>query len=302
MRTIRRDERRTGPRRRRPLLAMLAAIIATALLALAAPAVVSAAPTSSPSAVSAAKPRTTAAKPTIVLVHGAWAGASSFDPVTTILQAQGYTVVSANVPMRAMEDDINQVVSYVSTLHPEPVVLVGHSYGGFVITGAASRLPNVKGLVYIDAFAPKAGESIVSLAQGSGSLLDVGTDYAKAFDIVPHPGQDGAGPDFYLRVDRFREIIAAGVPSVVTKVLAADQSPIAGSVLETPFNGPAAWESLPSWYFVGTDDKVIPAAGQRQMAQRAGSTIVEGRAPHLAMYGAPLKVSQLIVSAARAVG
>ncbi|MCR2764253.1 alpha/beta hydrolase [Microbacterium sp. zg.B48] len=295
-------QRRSRTRRRKPLM-IIAALATTAALALTAPAIASASSADhAPTAVAAGKP---AAKPTIVLVHGAWAGASSFDPVTTLLQAQGYTVVNAPNPLRGVEDDISSVVSYVSTVHPEPVILVGHSYGGVVITGAAGRLPNVKALVYIDAYAPDDGESALALTiQNPGSAINPAADFdavdyphAPMVEDPPHPDHDA-----YIKADRFKALFAASLPTVVTRVLAADQSPIALSALGTPFPGVPGWKSIPSWYFVGTDDQVIPPATQRFMAQRAGSKIVEGKSPHLAMYGAPLKVSQLIVSAAKAVG
>ncbi len=289
-------------RRRKTVVALLTALVATAAL-LAAPGIAAA---SSPTARHAVAADQSGTKPTIVLVHGAWAGASSFDPVTALLQAQGYTVVNAPNPLRGVTDDIASVVSYVSTVHPEPVILVGHSYGGVVITGAASKLPNVKGLVYIDAYAPDTGESALQLTgMNPGSAVNPAAD----FDVVDYPGAplvgDPAAPDHdtYVKADRFKALFAANVPTSITNMLAADQSPTALiSALGTPFTGTPAWKTLPSWYFVGTDDQVIPPATQRFMAQRAGSKVVEAKAPHLAMYGSPLKVAQLIVSAATSVG
>jgi len=241
-------------------------------------------------------------KPTIVLVHGAWADGSSFAAVTADLQLHGYTVLLAPNPLRGVANDTKAVSDFLAQATTGPVVLAAHSYGGVVITGAASDNANVKALVYIDAYAPDAGESATSLTNElPGSLLNV-TDPTTVFDFVL-PATDSPQGDYdsYIKRDKFHDIFAASLPAIEAAVLGAGQSPATLAALGTPFSGTPAWKSIPSWFFVGTADKVIPAAQQQALAKRAGGTVVEGNAPHLSMLAEPLKVSRLIRDAAESV-
>lgn len=245
---------------------------------------------------SAAVERPRVATPTIVLVHGAWANSASWDGVTSRLQAAGYTVdVEAN-PLRGLLSDAAYLDAYLSTID-SPVVLVGHSYGGAVITNAATSAPNVKALVYIDAFAPDKGETVVGLATAKpGSAI--GGDPKTVFDSAPYPGAPEGDVDLYVKQKLFTTAFANGLPAAEAWALAAAQRPVAFSALTTP-SGKPAWKTIPSWYFVGTLDNVLPPAEQQFMAQRAHSTIVAARAPHMAMVSRPAAVARLILAAAR---
>jgi pimeloyl-ACP methyl ester carboxylesterase len=245
---------------------------------------------------------TTPSKPTIVLVHGAWADSASFAAVTATLQLEGYNVLSAPNPLRSIELDMKVVSDFIAQATSGPVVLAGHSYGGVVITGAAAASPTVKALVYIDAYAPDNGESATSLTNAlPGSLLNV-PDPTSVFDFVlPAPDAPQGEYDSYIKRDKFHAIFAETLPKAESNVLAASQAPAALAALGAPFTGTPAWKTLPSWYFVGTVDRVIPEAQQRAMAERAGSVVVDGHAPHLSMLAEPLKVSRLVTEAAKSI-
>lgn len=242
---------------------------------------------------------TPAAKPTIVLVHGAWADASSFAPVTALLQRQGYTVLNAPNPLRGLTSDAANVAAFVNQNTTGPVVLVGHSYGGTVITNAALQAPTVKGLVYVDAYAPDAGESTLGLTGAQpGSLL--GGDPTTVFNFVQYPGATGGDVDTYVKPTVFVKAFAAHLPKVEANVLASDEAPAALSAL-TAVSGTPAWKTIPSYFFIGTQDAVLPPAEQEAMAKRAHGVIVTGKADHLSMLETPLPIDQLIVRAANAV-
>jgi len=242
---------------------------------------------------------TSSVKPTIVLVHGAFADASSFAPVTTRLQHDGYTVVNAPNPLRGLATDTADVVAFVKATITGPVVLVGHSYGGSVITGAADDLDQVTGLVYIDAFAPVDGESANSLSGAQpGSALAV-KDTSKVFDFVSYPGATGGDVDAYVQQPYFAKTFAALLPRAQANELAASQSPIAASALNDTFTGTPAWQNIKSYFFIGTADQILPAAEQRIMAKRADGVVVTAKTDHLAMLEAPAKVTDLIEKAAR---
>jgi pimeloyl-ACP methyl ester carboxylesterase len=237
------------------------------------------------------------AKPTIVLVHGAWADASSFAPVTAALQDDGYRVLNAPNPLRGLASDAANVAAFVNQNTSGPVVLVGHSYGGSVITNAASQTPSVTALVYVNAYAPDTDESVIQLTGAKpGSLLAV-PDPSTVFDFVHYPGAEPDDVDTYIKPNLFRSIVAAGLPKKQAKVLASSQSPIALSALKETATAPA-WKTIPSYFFVGTTDKIIPPAEQIAMANRAGGVIMKGRADHLSMLEVPEKVTKLIETAA----
>ncbi|MFI5713436.1 alpha/beta fold hydrolase [Kribbella sp. NPDC051620] len=237
-------------------------------------------------------------KPTIVLVHGAWADGSSWSAVTAKLQSAGYTVdVEAN-PLRGLTTDAQYLRDLLATI-PGPVVLVGHSYGGMVTTSAATGNPNVKALVYVDAFIPDQGDSVGSLAAAvPGSELDPNSS------IVTVPIHDAAGKvvnaDVYIKPNLFAGLFAGGIPAKQAAGLAATQRPLTASTLSETLDGVPAWQTIPSWDLIGTADKVIPAAGQQFMAKRAGAHVTTVDAPHLSMISDPDAVTGVIVAAARA--
>jgi len=244
----------------------------------------------------AAKP----AKPTIVIVHGAWADGSSFAPVTEELQHDGYKVLVAPNPLRGLASDAANVAAFVNQATTGDVILVGHSYGGAVITNSALQSPTVKGLVYVDAFAPDAGESVLQLvAAQPGSALAV-ADPSTVLNFVQYPGATGGDVDTYVKPELFGKIFGADLKSKDRDVLAAGQSPVTLSALQATTTNPA-WKSLKSYFFVGTNDKVIPPAEQLAMAKRANATVVQGKADHLSMLETPKPIVKLIETAASAV-
>jgi pimeloyl-ACP methyl ester carboxylesterase len=235
-----------------------------------------------------------AAKPTIVLVHGAWADGSSWAAVTTELQSKGYTVDVAPNPLRGVASDSAGLAAYLGTI-AGPIVLVAHSYGGMLTTDAATGNANVKALVYVDAYIPDVGETVNELTGAQpGSALAVPPQ--TVFDVVPIPN-GGGNVDLYVKPAVFPAIFAAGVPSVKARVLAAGQRPLAASALDEKSTAPA-WKSIPSWAIVGTADRVIPPAEQQKMAARAGAHVVKLDAPHLSMVARPAAVTEVIVTAA----
>jgi pimeloyl-ACP methyl ester carboxylesterase len=238
-------------------------------------------------------------KPTIVLVHGAWADASSFAPVTAALQKDGYTVLNAPNPLRGLASDAANVAAFVNQATTGPVVLVGHSYGGSVITDAAVQTPTVTSLVYVNAYAPDEGESAIQLT-GSvpGSVLAV-PDPSTVLNFVQYPGAPEGDVDTYIKPSVFRDALAATLSAREANVLAASQSPVTLSALQEPSSTPA-WKTIKSFFFVGTNDKAIPAALQLSMAKRAGGYVVEHKADHLSMLEAPHQITNLIEKAARA--
>jgi len=239
------------------------------------------------------------AKPTVVLVHGAWADASSFAPVTADLQKDGYTVLNAPNPLRGVASDAADVAAFVNQHTTGPVILVGHSYGGSVITAAATRTPTVTALVYVDAYAPDAGDSVISLTGAQPGSALAGSDPTKVFDFVQYPqAEGGSDVDAYIKTNLFRQIFAAGLPASQTNVLAASQSPVALSALATPFTGTPAWKTIKSYFFVGTNDAVLPAAEQLALAKRANGVVATAKADHLSMLEVPNRVADLIERAA----
>lgn len=232
------------------------------------------------------------ARPTIVLVHGDWADGSSWTRVIGRLQHRGFTVVAPPNPLRGPTADAAYLASYLQTISG-PVVLVAHSYGGFVVTNAATGNPNVKALVYIDGFMPDEGETGNTLVEGSGSCIG-----ASAFNAVPFDG----GLDLYLRWEPnppypgFAECFANGVAPQKAAVLAAVQRPAAAAQFDDP-SGPPAWKTIPSWSLIGTLDNVIPPALLEEMSSRAGAQITRVKAGHLTPITRPAQVTRVILSA-----
>jgi pimeloyl-ACP methyl ester carboxylesterase len=241
-----------------------------------------------------------APKPTIVLVHGAWADNSSWNAVAEELQSLGYTVVTAPNPLRGVPSDSAYLSDFLSTISG-PIVLVGHSYGGFVITNAATGNTQVKALVYDDAFIPAPGDTAQSLtAAKPGSCLAV--DPATVLNFVPYPGSPSGDVDLYVKQSVFPGCFANSLPASEGAALAAEQQPLAASALSESLTTAPAWQTIPSWAVIGTEDHVIPPAEQLAMAQRAGAHITEIDAPHLSMISDPGAVTRVIVNAARAAG
>jgi pimeloyl-ACP methyl ester carboxylesterase len=234
-------------------------------------------------------------KPTIVLVHGAWADGSGWSGVVERLQRRGFPVRVPPNPLRSLPGDSATVADFLSTLEG-PIVLVGHSYGGAVITNAATGNANVKALVYVDAFAPLEGEIVLPLV-GPDSALAV--DPTTVFDFVPYPGAPAGDVDLYLKQGVFLESFANGIPARTASVLYATQRPITFSAGNQP-SGVPAFATIPSWYLIGTQDKTTPPAQQRFMAERANARIKEADSGHLAMVSDPDAVTDLILSAVRA--
>jgi pimeloyl-ACP methyl ester carboxylesterase len=229
---------------------------------------------------------------TIVLEHGAWADGSSWDGVVTRLQNDGYTVDVPPNPLRGPNVDSAYLASYLKTVSG-PIVLVGHSYGGFVITDAATGNSNVKALVYVDAYIPAQGDTINSInKQFLGSQL-----VPSALSFVPSAG---GVVDVYIKPDQFRAILANDLSAKQASELAATQRPIAASALTEPA-GPPAWTSIPSWDVIGTQDHAISVAAQLFMAKRAHATVTEIDASHLSMISQPGKVTAVIEAAVQKV-
>jgi pimeloyl-ACP methyl ester carboxylesterase len=231
-----------------------------------------------------------AEKPTVVLVHGAFADSSSWNGVIKILEKDGYRVVAVANPLRGIRVDADYVADYVSSIQ-SPVVLVGHSYGGSVITEAAEGYANVKALVYVAAFAPDVGETAAQLsAKFPGSTLGP--------TLAPPVALSGGGSDLYIQQDKFREQFAADVPENVARLMAAAQRPITEAALnEAPTK--SAWKKIPSWFIYGDNDKNIPAQAIAFMASRAHSkqTVVVKGASHVLMVSNPEPVAKLIETA-----
>jgi pimeloyl-ACP methyl ester carboxylesterase len=235
--------------------------------------------------------------PTIVLLHGAWADGSSWDGVVQHLQNAGYTVDVPPNPLRSLPEDSAYLASFLTSI-TGPTVLVGHSYGGAVITNAATGNPNVKALVYVDAFIPDQGETILQLASAQpGSCI--GGDPTQVFNFVPYPGGPTGDVDLYVKQSLFPSCFANGLPAPQAAVLASTQRPLALSALSEP-SGTPAWKTIPSWSLVGTADNVLPPAEQLFMSQRAHAHITQLAVPHLAMIARPEAVAGIIIQAAQA--
>jgi pimeloyl-ACP methyl ester carboxylesterase len=249
-------------------------------------------------------PTEDARRPTVVLVHGAWADGSSWNRVVKHLQEAGYSVVAPPNPLRGLSSDAAYLSTYLETIHG-PIVLVGHSYGGAVISNVASGSADVRALVYVDAFIPKRGDSILHLAGAvPGSCLAGDGDPTQVFDFVSYPGAPSGDFDLYVKraangpYPGFHACFANDLPAWKASVLASTQRPITLSALAEP-SGVPAWKTLPSWAVVGTIDNVIPEQGQLFMAERAGSRITRLKASHLSMISRPGAVADVIVRADR---
>jgi pimeloyl-ACP methyl ester carboxylesterase len=231
-------------------------------------------------------------KPTVVIVHGAFADAAGWDSVIGILQDAGYRVLAVGNPLRGLASDSEYVRTILSTL-TGPLVLVGHSYGGAVITNAAAEVANVKALVYVAAFMPDEGESLARFADPEdfpGASLT-----PDALVIRTYPG----GAEARIDPARFREIFASDLPPQEATRMAARQRPVSLAVFEET-SGRPAWRGVPSWYLVSSEDKAISPVAQRFFAARAGSQSVEIEASHVGFITHADRTAQVIEAAANA--
>lgn len=232
-------------------------------------------------------------KPTVVLIHGAFADASGWGGVIGRLQDQGYTVYAPPNPLRGVAYDAEYVRTFLSTIEG-PIVLGGHSYGGTVITNAATGLDNVTALVYVAAFAPDEGETGAQASALAGGEVP---DLVSIAVIRPYPGAPEGDGDATLNPEIFPQAFCQDVDEKQAKIMASSQRPAALGSLVVP-SGPPAWKSIPSWYVVATEDRVIPPAAERIMAERAGATITEVASSHVAMITHPDEVTAVILAAA----
>ncbi|MFE0450121.1 alpha/beta fold hydrolase [Streptomyces sp. NPDC058914] len=234
-------------------------------------------------------------KPTVVLVHGAFADSTSWNDVIEKLRHDGFPVVAVANPLRSLSGDSAYLKDVLAGIEG-PVVLAGHSYGGSVISNAATGNKNVKALVYLAAFLPEKGESAVDL---SGKFP--GSTLGDALRPVPVTNADGSqDTDLYIQNDEFRHQFAADVPRNKTDLMALTQRPVTDAALAEGAAEPA-WKTVPSWVLVATQDLNIPPAAQEFMAQRAGAHTTEVRASHAVSVSQPGKVTDVIEDAARSV-
>jgi pimeloyl-ACP methyl ester carboxylesterase len=249
-----------------------------------------------PSATAAGEPAQPApggVKPTIVLVHGAFADASSWGGEVAALQKQGYNVRAIANPLENLDTDAESVKDFLATLSG-PIVLVGHSYGGSVITNAARGNPNVKALVYVDAAAPDVGETTASLS-GADSVLT--RPQGELFDPVPSPDVPNGAAELYLKKNIFVQHVGNDLPPDLAARAWGSQRAASTAALFAPSKS-AAWKEIPSWYFISSGDQVITPASESAMANRAHSQITRfNGGSHLTLVSHPEAVTQVIDSA-----
>jgi pimeloyl-ACP methyl ester carboxylesterase len=223
----------------------------------------------------------------IMLVHGAWADGSCWSKVILLLQARGYNVTAAQIPLQSLTDDI-EVTRRLLSAHTSPTVLVGHSYGGAVITGAATATPQVKALVYITAFGLDEGESLESLSkQGPPSLGSAAIE----------PDDKGF---LWINRDKFHKSFAGGATDDEASVMAAVQKPLGFAAFGGQESTPA-WKTIPSWYLTCTDDQMIPPPAQEFLAKRMNATVRSVASSHCPFMSHPQDVADIIALAAESV-
>ncbi|WP_159803266.1 alpha/beta fold hydrolase [Arthrobacter zhaoguopingii] len=227
-------------------------------------------------------------KPTLVFVHGAFADSSGWAEVAGRYLDAGYPVHAVSNPLRGIQYDSAYLKSYLATIKG-PVVLIGHSYGGAVITNAATGNPNVEALVYIAAYALDGKETV----QAANTLGGGQTEVTNHLVIRPFPGAQEGDADAYIDPAHFARLFAQDLPKQVTDFMGVSQRPGALASLVTPSGAPA-WKEIPSWYMVARNDNIIPPEAQRVMADRAGATTVEVKSSHVPMMSRPSKVVDLI--------
>jgi pimeloyl-ACP methyl ester carboxylesterase len=238
-----------------------------------------------------------AGSPTVVLVHGAFADSSSWNGVIERLQAEGVQVTAAANPLRGISIDSAYVADVLEET-PGPVVAVGHSYGGAVITNAAKQAKNVVGLVYVAAFATEEGERLAdATADSRDSVLN------SALVPLHYPAANGGEPavEFAIDTERFHDAFAADLPTEEAAVMAATQRPVAELAFSEPSGAPA-WKDLPSWTVLATGDKAAGTDVIRSEAERAGAKVTEVEASHVVMVSQPQAVTDVILEAVATVG
>jgi pimeloyl-ACP methyl ester carboxylesterase len=231
-------------------------------------------------------------RPTIVLVHGAFAESASWDRVIDPLVAEGHRVIAAANPLRSLAGDAAAISDLVRTIDG-PVVLAAHSYGGAVISNVDPDAGEIVGLVYVNGFAPDAGENCFQLAaMFPGSMLGETT-------VHPVPRSDGT-TDLYVARDPFHDIFCADVPAPQAGLMAATQRPATQEALVEPSGERPLWKSVPSWFLIGEEDHIIPAALQHYMAERARAhrTVEIPGASHVALVSHPRATAHMILEAA----
>ncbi|GGM99912.1 alpha/beta fold hydrolase [Streptomyces fuscichromogenes] len=229
--------------------------------------------------------------PTIVLVHGAFGDSGMWKGVIAKLQAQGYTTLAVSNPLRGLESDAQYAATVAETVDG-PVVLVGHSYAGAIITRAARDASNVEALVYVAAFQPDEGESCLeNAARFPGAKMGPDTTVA-----TEHEGE----PELRILPEHYRDVIAGDLPAEVTDVLAVTQRSVRVQALTAELSGRPAWRTLPSWAVIATQDNAIPGQAQEFMAERAGSHVVRVAASHAVAISQPDAVADLVIEAAKA--
>ena len=227
-----------------------------------------------------------------MFVHGAFADSSGWNSVAGRLASDGYPVLAFSNPLRGPQSDGEYLRQFLSTVTGD-IVLVGHSYGGAVITNAATGNPHVKALVYIAAYALDEGESV----QQANDLGGGQTEVTHHLILRPFPGAAGGDADAYIDPAFYHELFAQDLSRSTAQVMAATQRPGALAALVTP-SGPPAWRSIPSWFLVANQDRIIPPEAERAMADRAHATTVEIDSSHVAMMSHPGIVTKLIRQAA----
>jgi pimeloyl-ACP methyl ester carboxylesterase len=237
--------------------------------------------------------------PTVVLEHGAWANGASWNGVVQRLQADGYTVDVPPNPLQGLAYDPAYLADFLHTISG-PIVLVGHSYGGAVITNAATGNPQVKALVYVDAFIPNQNQTIGELVSKVPGSCVVATDPTTIFNLATFPGAPAGVFDAYIKQSLFPSCIANGLPRSEADALAATQEPLSTIALNQK-SGVPAWKTIPSWAVIGTADHAIPPAELIAMAHIAHARItLVPHAPHVSMVSNPGVVTSVIIQAARA--
>ncbi len=235
-------------------------------------------------------------RPTIVLFHGAWADGSGWGRVIDALQEDGYTVIAPAVGLGSLSADIGAARKLIGAIEG-PALLVGHSYGGAVISGAATGLANVTGLVYLAAFALDEGESLFGLVNQFGQQY--GAAFAGQF-FRPDGGFDNPQTLVYLDRANFGAAFVQDIDAERAAVLAATQRPIAVAAFGEPLQGQPAWRAIRSWYQVSSEDRVLQPAAQRWLAERIGAEVIELESSHASPIARPQAVARLIKRAARA--
>jgi pimeloyl-ACP methyl ester carboxylesterase len=265
-----------------PPLAAAAAIAVAALTACGAPGDVSGVAPASATATTAGP------RPTIVLVHGAFEDASSWSPVVRRLQTDGYPVFAPAVPLRGVAADVGAIEGAVAAI-TGPKILVGHSYGGLLISELANRTPDVAALVYVAAFIPQAGETAGQLnSQFPGSLIG---------PTSTHTVDGPDGPELYVNPESFADLLAGGLPAADVAVSAAEQRPILASAFDEKITA-AAPADIRKYAIVANEDKAIPPEAERFEAQRAQAVVTEVRSPHAVPAANPQAVVDVIHQAA----